>query len=58
MTIEDVIAAAPEILPLLPRLEKAFATIERVVADPDVKDAIAVIQELSAALAKISQRGA
>lgn len=55
MTVENLIAVAPKLLPLLPRLEKAVDTFERIVADPGVKDAIAVVEELAAILASSKQ---
>ena len=47
MNISDFFTLAPQILPLVPRLEKAIATIQRLEADPEVKDAIAVAKELT-----------
>lgn len=55
MTLEELISLAPEIVPLLPRIEKAVSTIERIVSDPDVKDAIAVGQQLLAIVEKAQQ---
>lgn len=55
MTFEQLIALAPQVVPLLPRLEKAASTIERIMADPDVKDAVAAFEELAAILQKAQQ---
>ena len=45
--IQDLFALAPQILPLLPRLSKAVSTFERLQGDADVKDAIAVIEDVA-----------
>ena len=45
--IQDLFALAPQILPLLPRLSKAVTTFERLQGDADVKDAIAVIEDVA-----------
>jgi len=50
MTFEELMVAMPKLMPLLPRLEKAASTFERVMNDPDVKDAIAVTEEAAAIL--------
>lgn len=52
MTLEQLIEAAPELVPLLPRLEKAATTFTRVMNDPDVKDAIAAAEQAAAILQK------
>lgn len=52
MTFEDMMAAAPQLVPLLPRLQKAFATFERVKSDPDVQDAIDVFREADSIIEK------
>ena len=47
----------PKVLPLLPRLQKAFATYERLDNDPDVKEAIQTFEDLIA-LVNESQKAA
>ena len=46
MNFTDLINLLPKIMPLLPRLTKAVATIEKITADPDVKDALAALEQL------------
>jgi hypothetical protein len=47
MTVGDYFALAPKLLPLVPRIEAALTTIQRLEADPAVKDAIAVFKEVT-----------
>lgn len=46
MNIGDFFTLAPKLLPLVPRIEAAFATMQRLESDPAVKDAIAVAKEV------------
>jgi len=46
MNIGDIFTLAPKILPLVPQIEKAIATAQKIMADPDVKDALATAAEL------------
>ena len=46
MNIADIFTLAPKILPLVPQIEKAIATAQKIMADPDVKDALATAAEL------------
>ena len=48
MNFTDLINLLPKIMPLLPRLTKAVNTIEKVTADPDVKDALLALEQLMA----------
>jgi hypothetical protein len=50
MNFTDLINLLPKIMPLLPRLTKAVNTIEKVTADPDVKDALLALEQLMALL--------
>lgn len=47
LSLSDIITLAPKIIPLAGRIEKAAATAERLIADPDVQDMIAVTKELA-----------
>jgi hypothetical protein len=47
MNLFEAISLAPKILPLMPRIEKAIDTVQRLMADPDVKDALAVGAEVA-----------
>jgi hypothetical protein len=46
MNFGDLLSLAPKIIPLIPRIEKAIATAQRIMADPDVRDALAVAAEV------------
>ena len=46
MNIGDIFTLAPKILPLVPQIEKAIATAQKIMADPDVKDALTTAAEL------------
>lgn len=46
MNIGDFFTLAPKLLPLLPRIEKAIATVQRLEADHDVQDALAIAKEV------------
>jgi len=48
----DFLKIAPQILPLLPRVEKAVDTIRRLENDPDLQDLLALVKELSQILEK------
>lgn len=50
MNFTDLINLLPKIMPLLPRLTKAVTTIEKITADPDVKDALLALEQLMALL--------
>jgi hypothetical protein len=43
----DWFALVPKLLPLLPEIEKAVATAQRIIADPDVKAALATAAQVS-----------
>lgn len=45
MDIAQLFELATKLGPLIPRLEKAVVTVQRLQADPDVLDAIAVAKE-------------
>jgi len=47
MNFGDILTLAPKLLPLMPRIEKAIATAQRIEADPDVKDMLAVSKEIA-----------
>jgi hypothetical protein len=47
MNFSDFLTLAPKLAPLMPRLIKAVQTLEAMSKSPDVKDAIAVIEEAS-----------
>jgi hypothetical protein len=47
MTPGDFFTVAPKLLPLTPRIQKAIATVQRLEADPDVQDALAVAEEVA-----------
>ena len=46
MTLGDAFTLAPKVIPLVPRIERAIATVQKIMADPDVKDALALFAEL------------
>ena len=46
MNFTDILALAPKILPLMPQIEKAIATAQRIRADPDVKAALATAAQV------------
>lgn len=46
------------ILPYAERLNKGLATTERLLADPDVKDLIAVLEEVTALVIKTQKQAA
>lgn len=50
MNFEDLWTIAPKIIPLLPKLEKAAQTFQKLAADPDVKDAIQTIIDVAETL--------
>jgi hypothetical protein len=45
-----LIERVPQLLALLPRIERAAETEKRVMADPNVKDAIALVGEIETIL--------
>jgi hypothetical protein len=45
--IQLLLKIAPKLIPLLPRIEAAVATGKRIMADPAVKDAVAVLEEVT-----------
>lgn len=47
MNFTDILALAPKILPLMPQIEKAIATAQRIMVDPDVKAALATAAQVS-----------
>lgn len=47
MTLGDILTLAPKVIPLASRIQKAVATAEKLMADPDVKDMLAVTEELA-----------
>ncbi len=47
MNFELLFSLAPKILPLMPEIEKAIATAQRVMADADVKAALATAEKIS-----------
>lgn len=46
MNIGDAFTLAPKVIPLVPRIENAVATVQKIIADPAVKDALALFAEL------------
>jgi hypothetical protein len=46
MNFGDFITLAPKILPLLPQIEKAIQTAQKIIADPDVKAALATAAQV------------
>lgn len=50
MNFEELWTIAPKIIPLLPKLEKAAQTFQKLAADPDVKDAIQTIIDVAETL--------
>jgi hypothetical protein len=46
MNLSDIFTLAPKIIPLVPQIEKAIATAQKIMADPDVKAALATAAEL------------
>ena len=46
MNFGDILTLAPKILPLLPEIERAIATAQRIIADPDVKAALATAAQV------------
>ena len=51
MNLGFIFAVMPKLMPLMPRAQKAMETLQRLEADPDVKDAIAVAHEIATVLA-------
>jgi hypothetical protein len=52
MNIGDILTLAPQIIPLMPRIQKAIATVQRLEADADVKDALALGNEIAQIIEK------
>ena len=50
MDFNDLLAVLPKIVPLLPRLTKGVAIVERITADPEAQDALAALEELAGIL--------
>ena len=50
MNFLDLFQLLPQIMPLVPRLTKAIALVEKVTADPEAKDALAALDQLLAIL--------
>jgi hypothetical protein len=48
MNFGEILALAPKILPLIPQIEKAIATAQKIMADPDVKAALATMAQVGA----------
>ena len=46
MTLSDIFTLAPKIIPLVPQIEQAIATAQKIMADPDVKAALATMAEV------------
>lgn len=46
MNLSDIFTLAPKILPLVPDIEKAIQTAQKIMADPDVKAALATAAQL------------
>lgn len=46
MNLSDIFTLAPKIIPLVPQIEKAIATAQKIIADPDVKAALATAAEI------------
>jgi hypothetical protein len=47
MNIQDFFAVAPRLLPLMPRIEKAIATLQALEKNADVQDALVVCKEVA-----------
>lgn len=47
MNVGDMFSVLPKLLPLMPRIEKALATVQRLEADPEVQDALAVAKDVA-----------
>lgn len=47
MNLEDFFRIAPQLLPLVPELIKALATIEKLMDDPDIKEAIQTLEKVA-----------
>ena len=56
MNAAMVFEIMPKLLPLMSRIEKAIQTVQRLEADPDVKDALAVAEEVAAILATAQKK--
>lgn len=56
MNLGELVTLTPKLLPLAQRIQKAIATIERIENDPDVKDALALAEEVAAIVAKAEQQ--
>ena len=46
MNLSDIFTLAPKIIPLVPQIEQAIATAQKIMADPDVKAALNTAAEL------------
>lgn len=57
MNIFDILPFLPRIMPLMPRIDNALKTIQRLESDPAVKDAIAVMEELASILKQLPKGG-
>lgn len=55
MNMTDLFSLLPRLMPLMPRIDAALKTVERLEADPAVKDAIAVFEEVTAILKGVSK---
>ena len=53
MNLETIWVLGPKLMPLMPRISKAIATIERLMNDPEVKDALAVAEQVSTMLKEL-----
>lgn len=47
MDLEAILKLLNKVGPYTPRITRAIQTVERVMKDPDVKDAIALMKELT-----------
>jgi hypothetical protein len=47
ISFDDIWALAPKLLPLTPQIDKAVATAQKIMADPDVKEALATVKQVA-----------
>jgi hypothetical protein len=57
MNIGDFFTLAPKLMPIMPRIAKAIATIEKLMNDPEIKDALSVAEEVATILNTLSPKG-
>lgn len=48
MTFEQLMAIAPKLIPMLPQIEQAIATAQKIMNDSDVKAALQTAQQVAA----------